>query len=58
MNITIRRMTEPDAPIITAEEIAQGWGAEGRLEKYGQNLPEHSEEQGDSLLPAGLLLLY
>lgn len=40
MNITIRRMTEPDAPIITAEEIAQGWGAEGRLEKYHTRLTD------------------
>ena len=30
--IIIRRMTDSDAPILTAEEISQGWGAEGRLE--------------------------
>lgn len=64
MNITIRRMTEPDAPIITAEEIAQGWGAEGRLEKYHTRLTDMREGRCISLVAewngavAGYINLY
>ena len=49
MNIRIRRMTDADAPVITAEEIAQGWGAEGRLEKYLMRLKDMQEGRCVSL---------
>ena len=32
--ITIRDLIPSDATIITAGKIAQGWDADGRLEKY------------------------
>lgn len=38
--ITIRRMTRTDAQAFTDGEIAQGWGAEGRLEKYLSRLTD------------------
>ena len=64
MNITIRHMTDSDAPIITAEEIAQGWGAEGRLEKYQTRLTDMREGRCISLVAewngavAGYINLY
>lgn len=64
MNITIRRMTETDAAVITAEEIAQGWGAEGRLEKYHTRLTDMRDGRCISLVAewdgavAGYINLY
>ena len=64
MNIRIRRMTDADAPVITAEEIAQGWGAEGRLEKYLMRLQDMREGRCISLVAewdgavAGYINLY
>lgn len=42
-SISVRRLTEADARAITAVEIAQGWGAEGRLEKYLSHLKDMQE---------------
>ena len=64
MNIIIRRMTDSDAPILTAEEIAQGWGAEGRLEKYLSRLADMRKGRCISLVAeldgavAGYINLY
>ena len=47
--IVIRPLTETDAHAITAAEIAQGWGAEGRLEKYLSRLNDMAEGRCISL---------
>lgn len=41
--ILIRRLTEADAQTITDAEIAQGWSAEGRPEKYQSRLRDQAE---------------
>ena len=47
--ITIRDLIPTDAAIITAGEIAQGWDADGRLEKYETRLRDQSEGRSISL---------
>lgn len=42
-DIVIRDMRDSDAQRITDAEIAQGWGAEGRLEKYEMRL-QHQQD--------------
>lgn len=62
--IAIRRMADADAQIITDGEIAQGWGAEGRLEKYEMRLRDQREGRCISLVAeldgevAGYINLY
>jgi len=46
--ILIRNMTASDAPIITAEEIAQGWDA--NIDKYEMRLKDQSENKAISLV--------
>lgn len=47
-DIVIRNMTASDAPIITAEEIAQGWDA--NIDKYEMRLKDQSENRAISLV--------
>ena len=49
-HIVIRHMRDEDAQIITDGEIAQGWGAEGRLEKYQMRLKDQREGRAVSLV--------
>ena len=49
MGIFIRRMTKSDAQYFTDAEIAQGWGAEGRLEKYLSRLNDQASGRCISL---------
>lgn len=64
MCIYIRHMTDTDASIITAGEIAQGWGSEGRLEKYLMRLADMQANRCISLVAeydgavAGYINLY
>jgi len=46
--VTIRNMTPEDAPVITAEEIAQGWDAD--ISKYEARLKDQSEGKAVSLV--------
>lgn len=46
--IVIRTMTPEDAPVITEEEIAQGWHAS--VEKYEMRLKDQAEGRAVSLV--------
>lgn len=48
--IHIRRLQESDAQILTDAEIAQGWGAGGRLEKYQSHLRDQAAGRCISLV--------
>lgn len=47
-SIRIRNMEEKDAPIITAEEIAQGWDAS--IDKYQKRLKDQAEGRAIALV--------
>ena len=47
--ITVRDLIPSDAEIITAGEIAQGWDADGRLEKYQMRLRDQAIGKAISL---------
>lgn len=62
--ISIRHMADADARVITDGEIAQGWSAKGRIEKYEMRLRDQREGRCISLVAefggevAGYINLY
>lgn len=48
--ISIRRMRDDDAQIIADREIAQGWSADGRLEKYMMRLQDQRKGRAVALI--------